>query len=195
MAGSGPTSTTDQIGELKRLVDWLDGAWLELQQMARWDWMWEAATVTILADTYVTAGSIPARRYDRRGTFNSTQQVTFIPWETFRLEYPAAQITSGVPLYWSIRPDKAFVVSSKPTANLALSVERWKNPSVMDEDADVPEMPSEHHMAIVWKAMMMYCNFEEAGVSRATTKAKLDFHMTALGLNEERAFEIGEPLC
>ena len=193
--GNGPSTTLNQVGEYERLVDWIDGAWNEIQQANLWDFMWEAETVTILATTNVTAGDIPARRYVQDATYYGSKRLTWMNWELFRQRYPAPLIVDGEPSAWSIRPDKAFVVNAKPTVDWALSVERYTNPVPMTADADVPALPSEHHMAIVYKALLLYANFEEAGVTRATAQAEYNRHMMALGLNELPEWSFGDPLA
>lgn len=192
--GNGPSTTENQTGEYKRLVDWIDGAWNEIQQANLWDFMWEAKTVTILATTNVTAGDIPARRYVQDATYYQSKRLTWMNWDLFRQRYPTPLIVEGEPSAWSIRPDKAFVVNAKPTVDWALSVERYTNPVPMTDDADVPALPAEHHMAIVYKALLLYANFEEAGVTRATAQAEYDRHMMALGLNELPEWSFGDPL-
>lgn len=194
IGGTGPATTISQSGELKRVVDWIDDAWNEIQQQSRWGFLWEAATVTVLANTGETAGTIAAARYDIDATYQGSTLLAYRPWAQFRADYPSALIVAGVPSVWSIRPDKAFVVNAKPTANTAYSVERWKNPIPMTADADIPALAAEHHMMIVHKAMLLYCNFEEAGVSRATTLREYQRHMTALGLVELPDFELAAPL-
>lgn len=192
--GNGPSTTLNQVGEYKRLVDWIDGAWNEIQQANLWDFMWEAEEVTILATTNVTAGDIPARRYVKDATYYGSKRLTWMNWDLFRQRYPDPLIVTGEPSAWSIRPDKAFVVNAKPSVNWALSVERYINPVPMADDDDEPALPAEHHMAIVYKALLLYANFEEAGVTRATAQAEYNRHMMALGLNELPEWSFGDPL-
>jgi len=195
IAGTGPTTTVSQTGEMKRVVDWIDGAWNEIQKRHLWDFLWESATVTIIATTNATTGTIPAVRYVKDATYQSSTPIEYVPWAEFRLRYPSALIVEGIPSAWSIRPDKAFVVNAKPTADTAYSVERYMNPVVMDEDADTPALPAEHHMAIVYKALLLYANFEEAGVTRATAQAEYERILGEMGFSELPDMQFGEPLC
>lgn len=188
-------ATTGQIGEADRVIKWVDDAWTEIQQAHTWDWLWQTGTVTIVAATNVTAGSIPAQRYVKDGTYNGAVPLTYLPWAVFRNEWPASRIADGTPTIWSIRPDKAFVVNAKPTSDLALSVEHYANPTAMAANDDVPTgLPDEHHMAIVYKALLLYANFEEAGVTRATAEAEFNRHMQAMGLYELPDASFGAPL-
>lgn len=193
-AGVGPSSTINQSGEYKRLVDWVDGAWAEIQREHKWDFLWERATVTVPLGQALVAEAIPAMRYVHGSAYIGAKPLEYMPWRRFAAAYPDALVTDGEPSAWSIRPDKGFAVNYKPMAATGISVERYKNPVPMMADTDTPAMPEEHHMAIVWKALLLYANFEEAGVTRATTQAEYTRHLSALGLMELPDFEFGDPL-
>lgn len=192
IADDGPISVVSQTGEMGRVVEWANDAWLTIQRKQHWDWLWEQATVTILAATSATAGSIPANRYLRDKARIGTARLAFRPWERFSILYPAPG--SGTPSVWSIRPDGSFVVDAAPTANTAITVERYRLPTSMAADADIPVMPERFHMAIVWRALMDASDYDEAGVSRATASAK---YAEVLGdaLSEGRpVLSLGAPL-
>jgi hypothetical protein len=183
------TDTTAATGVDAKVVNWVDLAWQRIQQMKLWDWMWEATTVTILANTAVTAGTISERRYIKDACRDANSSLlAFLPWEHFRHAYPSTLIAAGAPSAWSIRPDKAFAVNAKPTSNAALSVERYKAPSVMALDADTPTgLPTELHMAIVWRAVMLYAGHDEAGTLYQHAKAEYEKLMgTAAGEEQAR---------
>lgn len=192
--GNGPTTTLDQTGEYKRLVDWIDAAWNLIQLEHKWDFLWESATVEITADTYFTAGTIAAHRYEQDSGFIGTSRLVYRPWKAFREEYPIASIAAGTPSVWSIRPDKAFVVNAKPTANTTISVERYQNGTAMTADSSEPALPDAHRLMIVYRALIEYANFDEAGVTRATAQDKYEQHLNALGLHELPQWEFGGPL-
>ena len=167
MGIAGAASLTDTVAPVGldiKVVNWVDLAWQRIQQMRLWDWMWESATVTILATTYTTAGTIAERRYIKDSCRDANAALlTYMPWGEFRHAYPPALIATGTPSVWTIRPDKSFTVNAKPASNAALTVERFKAPSAMTLDADTPTgMPTELHMAIVWRAVMLYAGHDEA---------------------------------
>jgi hypothetical protein len=194
MGPTGPLTTLNQIGELKRCVDWIDGAWTTIQQDHNWSFLWERADLTVLANTNSLAGTIPAVRYKKRTTFNGVTRMTYREWVDFDEDYPDHLIVAGTPTVWSIAPDKAFVVNAKPTANTTFKVQRYRNPVAMAADADEPGLPIEHRMVIVYKALMLYSNFEEAGVTRETSRREFDRHMRALGAHELPDLMPGAPL-
>jgi hypothetical protein len=181
------TSTTAPVGIDIKIVNWVDDAFKRIQQNKLWSWMWESATVTILATTYTTAGTIAERRYIKDSCRDANAApLQFMPWGTFRHAYPPALIATGTPSVWTIRPDKSFTVNAKPASNAALSVERYKAPVVMTLDADVPTgMPSELHMAIVWRAVMFYCGHDEAGTLYQHANNEYRKLMATAGAEEE----------
>ena len=195
LSASPLTTTLNLTGDSARLVDWVDAAWIEIQQMRKWNWLWEQATVTITAGTNLTAGSVPAHRYDRDSAFVGQTPLTYADWDVFRTEWTTTEIVDGTPQWWTIRPDNAFVVNAKPTADFAITVERWKNPIAMAADADEPAMPSEFHMLIVWKAVMFYAGWDEAGAmyQNAAANFRRIFKM-AVNANTP-GFSIGDALC
>jgi len=197
LGGSGPSTTISQTGEMLQVVNWVDTAWERIQSSRNWDWLWEASTVTITANTSVTSGTIPASRYLKDCVRDSTGTLlSYLPWADFRLAYPTAQIAAGTPGTWTIRPDKSFAVNAKPTTNTTYSVERYKNPTAMTTDSDAttgtPQgIPSEHHMLIVWRAVMLYAGHDEAQVLYNHAQAEYRKVLSAMGITDHAEIEWG----
>lgn len=193
LGGSGPTATTGQTGEMLQVVEWIDEAWNRIQSSRNWEFMWEASTVTIVGGTNYTAGSIPQSRYIKHATTDSTGvEVLYMPWDDFRRTFPTALITTGNPSVWTIRPDKAFAVNATPAADKTFSVERYKNPTAMAADSDTPTgLPTEHHMAIVWRALMLYAGYDEAGEQYKRADGEYRKVMSAMGFGERPTIESG----
>lgn len=192
---TGPATTLGQVGEMLNIVNWIDASWQEIQGMKLWGWMWETATVVVVAGTSATVGTIAARKYITTEVYQGTTLMSYLPWEHFREAFPTSQIASGTPSVWTIRPDKAFVVNAKPTADTSYAVERYRNPTAMLVDADVPALDEEFHMAIVWRAAMKYAGFDEAGGAYQNAKMQFDFLMQGMGLNDLPDIGFGDPLC
>lgn len=167
-----PTTVVAQTGELKRVVDWTADAWRNIQGHRHFNWMWEQASLTMLATTSSLAGTIPEARYEKDSLYLPSASglglfPDFLPWDEFRQVYPFVQAGAGFGA-WSIAPDMSIRVDVAPAANQPFVVERYKLPTVLAGDTDVPEMPLDLHMLIVYVAMVSYANFDEAGVQRTT---------------------------
>lgn len=201
-----PTQTFDSVGvsgaagESLRVVGWVEAAYTDVQARRKWSFLWESATITVPAGDYVvpaaTVGAIAPDRYEKDSLFDSSgAYFGYLPWSQFRSAWPAVLIQNGTPSLWTIRPDGAFVVDAKPLADKTYTVERYMRPQVMALDADEPVIPLEFQMVIVWRALLMYCNFEEAGASRATATAEFDRIMNAMGAQELPDMIEAPPLC
>lgn len=193
LAGSGPTATTSQTGEMLQVVNWVDSAWERIQSGRNWDWLWEATTVTVTANTATTAGTIAASRYVHDATTTSAgSPLSYLPWDAFRVAFPSALIGAGNPSVWTIRPDKAFAVNAKPASNTTYNVERYKAPTTMTADGDTPTgLASEHHMAIVWRAVMLYAGHDEANGLYQHASAEYKKILGAMGGLDLPAIEWG----
>jgi len=167
IAGTGPASVVNQTGQLQSLVDWTADAWNEIQGDRLWSWQWEAVTLSFAVGEQFKLEGIPSRRWSKNA-FRETSEMTYVPWETFRRMYPVPQ--DGDPRTWSVRPDGAFMLSTKPVVATSIAVERYAIPTQLDSDDDIPAMPARYHMAVVWKAVMKYAEEQEAGVLRATAQ-------------------------
>lgn len=194
------TGVSGATGEALRVVGWVEAAYADVQSRRKWNWLWESAAVTVPSGDYVvaaaTVGAVPAARYEKGSLHDATGAFfAYRPWEVFRVSFPAPLIQAGTPSLWTIRPDGAFVVNSRPTADITYTLERYARPDVMANDTDEPVIPTEFQMVLVWRALLLYCNFEEAGVSRATALAEHDRIMNAMGIQDLPDMLEAPPLC
>lgn len=172
-ANSGPTTVGGaQSKDFQRIINWVADAWRELQGSRNWSWQWESASLTVLAATNTSsvAQSIAPARYDTDSAFIGTAPLDYYEWADFRQMWPLSDISDGTPVAWSIRPNLAFVVNSRPTADTTIIVERYVNPSELTLDADIPGLPSDLHMYLVWAALMKYAARDEAGSLYSTSE-------------------------
>lgn len=162
LSGDGPDTTLNQSGEALQVVQYVDDAWRQVQQMRRWRWMWELASITVLSGDSYVADSIPANQYIHDTAFIGMVDIAYVPWDQWRIAYPTITAT-GSPSEWTIRPDNAFTVNTLVSSDTTILVERYINPTTMDADDDTPSgLPVQHHMVIVWEAVRMYAGYDEA---------------------------------
>lgn len=172
--GPGPTTVVGQDSSLEhgRIVNWVNNAWLDIQGMRNWSWMWTNPTLTLTTGTFVIAGTLPPDRYDQDSAYfdDGSQEgrwLQYLPWDEYRHEYRVLNAPDNLTA-WTIRPDNSLSFNAQASVDQSISLERWSAPTSMTVDADEPAMPSDLHMLIVWTAMVKYANFDEAGVQRAT---------------------------
>jgi len=188
ITGSGPSTVVGQTGELNRIVDWTSDAYIEIQNSQRWNWLWVEFTRTLTAGgrSYdpVTDWSIFPIAWDKdafslyvtSAGVADEQPIGYMPWPTFKATagYGYGVISTGRPVVVSIKPDRTLVFDATLNTGYTFKGEYWGTPETLSLDADLPAMPEQYQMAIVWKAVMSYATYEEAGVLYTTAKAEYD---------------------
>ena len=128
VSGSGPSSTVSQSGEAKRLVDWINAAWLEIQGLHdTWFFMrstFSFQTVAGTGDYTPTAAGLSDHRYWFKDTLRTyktalglADEQWLIEWEyqVFRNTYRFGLQTTqqGRPVVFAEKPmDKALMLGS-----------------------------------------------------------------------------------
>ena len=77
-----------------------------------------------------------------------------IDWQQWRRDDGRGQ-EGGRPLVYAVAPDGSLCFGPVPDAAYAVSGEYWRGVQTLALDADVPDMPEDYHMAIVWKGLML----------------------------------------
>lgn len=212
VSGTGPVTTVNQTGEAKRLVDWINAAWLEIQGMHdTWAWMRSSFSFNTTASTgdYTPAAAgLTDLRYWFKDTFRVyradiglADEQWLVEWEyqTFRNTYRfnLNNTLEGRPVVFAERPqDKALLLGPLPETVYTVVGEYQKKPSALSGDTDTPEIPNEAlHWAILYKAMEYYALYESAG--EVLARAQKQF--SALKSQLEREYlppvYLGNPLA
>lgn len=170
--GPGPTTVVGQTAsiELGRIVNWVNQAWVDLQGRRNWSWMWVSGNLVITSGQSTIAGTLAPVRYDQDSFYYDDGSATgrlleYMPWDLFRPQYRVLNSTDNVTA-WTVRPDLTLAFNAAVSVNKNVYAERWTNPVEMAADADIPGLPTDLHMLIVWRAMIKYAGFDEAGIQR-----------------------------
>ena len=159
-----PAAVTNQTGEMLRLVNWINQAWLDIQnERADWSFMWTSGQTDTVAGSQ-TAVLLPDCRAIAPDTvYLGATKLEVVGWSTFDQLY-RRQTTQGQPRACSIRPDGLLALSPIPDAVYTINYDYFKKPSLMAEVTDVPgALPERFHNAIVWLAMKYYGEYEQDG--------------------------------
>lgn len=172
ISGDGPAATEGQSGMYAKILDWVKAAHEEVQQH-HLDWNFDQARVTLdlvggvesysPADTWGLDFKALAKDglYAYRASHgeNTRLWLTEIPWEEFR-QLRRVNVT-GHPIYIALSPDKRLHFYPVPDAGLKFVMEYFREPQVLAANTDTPRIPARYHMAIVWRAVMMWCGHDE----------------------------------
>lgn len=209
ISGNGPAAVTGQTGEMGRIVNWVQEAWLDVQRMrTNWWWMradFSFATVASQQAYTPTDASLTdlsqwhmstLRAYRTSDGVNDEQFLTEWSYPVFRDTYQYGLQAPGRPVVVSIRPrDRALLLGSTPDGIYTVvgEYQRAARPFVLS--TDVPGIPEEFHMIIVYGAMRKYAFFENAPEVAADANMHYNLLRDQLMENQTDDIVLGEPLA
>lgn len=175
---TAPTTTIGQTGELARYVNWVDQAWLEIQESQRnWRWMLSESTsndtLALGAVTVTLTGASSDYEeirpyFGHRGPFvlfykssigtTDCQETPYIPWAEFHGFYDSGKYasTTGRPQFCARAPDGTLKVFPKADVAYGVKYEYRKTVQTFAADATIPLMPVKYHPLIAYLALCFY---------------------------------------
>lgn len=165
LSGTGPASVTNQTGMDKKLVDWIASAWEEIQLMRNdWRFAWGEASVSVSAGAAsidpIGLGVTDLNVFKFDTAKFDGEYLKHTDWPLFSKRYRTAE--TGRPTYFAESPDRKIHFSLVPSIGGTFTAEYYKTPQVLASNTDVPRLPAQYHMAIVYKALMMYAAHDDA---------------------------------
>ena len=188
-AGTGPASVTGQHGEYQRLIDWVRDAWREIQ-IERRDWQFAWAQGEIPMEDGYRDYALP----EDFGSFGADtiylddKPLTLLPYRVFRQRF--RETTPERPRFITVTPNDvlrlshAVTIDALPGEGEVLSFEYYRLPQTLTANGDVPRMPEAYHMLIVYRAMVQYGLYENAGEVVQQGRMNAQRMMTYLGHDE-----------
>lgn len=209
VSGVGPSSVVNQAGEMRRLVDWVNTAYEDIQ-LTRTNWMWmrgEFSFNTTANDyDYSAAEAGIASRFNMWDVntlkayrtsigLSNESALSELDYASYRRAYLTGAQSTGNPVVFSIAPDRKLLLGAKPDDVYTISGQYWKAPQTLIADADIPEMPIEYHMLIVWRALEIYGLYEVASECVLRGKQSAFRYMNRLEMNQLPDVTFAGPLA
>lgn len=208
ISGAELVSVKDQRGEMARVVQWTCNAYVEIQNMRDWTWLWQSlqhvltpgkAVYDPLTDFGVPALAWKPKRfylYDQDEGRRARRPIYCEEWGEFDAYYTDPEAQSGRPGELSVRPDRSIVFSCAPDRHYMFEGEFRLTPERLTENTDAPSMPEQYHMAIVWMAVQTYAQYEEATTLYELATMRLANYLGQMMNTElEGCFAFGGPLA
>lgn len=207
VSGNGPTTVSNQSGEMKRLCDWIAQAYLEIQEKRpNWNWMVSPFSLQTVANDYeytATDAGIDTtfanwkmdtlRSYLTSTGYGTEQFVYPMAYDDFRNFYlfSTRRDSLSKPLYAAVSPSKSLLLGPVPNDIYTITGEYYKLPVLLANDSDTPEMPSRFHMAIVYRAMVEYGMFEAA--PEVVQRGQARFDEIIKKIEDDQLFDVTLP--
>lgn len=172
VAGDGPTSVTNQVGVLKKIVDRTSRAWIDIQtarpywKFMRNQFQWQTEIGVRSYSVVNDLGLLTCDKFDRDNTFlylTSTDDEKALTWYEYNMfrsrfrTYPP-----GRPTIITEEPGRNLAFNETPDQIYTVTMDYWMTPEKLQNNTDVPSMPEHFHDVIVWKAVMMFAGHEGA---------------------------------
>lgn len=178
--GTGPSAVTGQTGFELNLVDWIDTAYQDIQNFhPTWDFLRDdfSFDTTVAKRNYTPAeagitdfeswkifshGDI--RIYNTVIGVQNESRLSYVPWDGYRDSYyfGTNRTAPGRPHAVTYKPNRSLDLFQVPNDIFTVNGEYYKQADIMTADADIPIIPVNFHMIIVWRALMFYGAFDAA---------------------------------
>lgn len=202
------TTTAGQTGELARVVQWVQSAWLSIQMaQPNWRWMRKQASIVTVAgqaggydapDADVATWCLDTARNYVTASGNVTEIfMDFIEYDDFRDSYlyGALRTAQSRPLVFTIEPTNMLAFGPVPNGDHTVTSDYFSRASELADDAAIPLMPERFHMAIVWRALMLYGGYEAASEAYARGQNELTVIQSMLEIDQLPMIRMGGPLA
>ena len=209
IAGTGPSAVSSQVGQLKKVVDWTNDAWRELQLMHD-DWLWKRKDFTLTlsasdndysaADASVTdLGEWDLETFRIYLTSATVSDETFLSrmeYDVWRNVWVIGSQTPSRPNVVAQKPDLHLGFGPVPDATYTVTGQYLQATQQMSADADTPTgLPAEFHMIIVYIAMRKYAASEAAPEVWANAKDEYSRKLRALERKQLPKWRTGSALA
>ncbi len=181
--GSGPSAVTGQNEEYSRLLDFINEAWMYIQELyPNWAWMRASMSFpTVAAQASYTLAQIEATGtgFTNFGNWNrdsfryywtspgiDTEQVLYYrDYDYWRDVYQIGSLRAqeSTPCDITVLPALGLGIGPTPAAGFTITGDYYKVATELTASTDEPGMPPQFHMLIVYRAMMLYGAGEAAG--------------------------------
>lgn len=179
LSGVQPSSVVGQTGRLLKVVSYTAEAWRLIQLMhASWRFMRKelpSTCLTTAGTARYTAASWSITDlaawiteedtvsiYKQSTGVSDESHLRHIDWREWRRLYDFGAQSNDRPTRYAISPANEFCLGAAPDATYVVRGEYRRTPQILSANSDVPICPEQFHSIIVWRAVMLMDEHDEA---------------------------------
>lgn len=184
------SSVTGQVGRLASIVLWVARAnRMICNKHAEWRFLESEFEADTIAGTprytaaswnlsrfaaWKVAGPLEARisLYDLDIGASDEARLHYLPWKDFYQRRLRGEIDADRPIYFTVTPADEIAFSPTPDKAYRVRGIYRRAPKELTSNEDVPDLPERFHDAIMYRAMMMLADFDEAVYTRSQAEAE-----------------------
>jgi len=167
--GTGPSTVTPTAEDEADVVRYIKDANTDICSMwFNWDFLWgeystntTASTSTLTSPSDLAQWNIDSVVYDP--TSESWQPLIYVGWREYKEDYKYGTISTGVPEFFSVKPNNVIDLYPTPNSATTLTAEYWKAPTVLSASTDTPVIPTRFQRIIICRAKVYYAEQNDAG--------------------------------
>ena len=188
----GVFSVKGQGGMPLRAVKWVRRAWVEIQGLREWRFLWcsgvfntvigqieyhakENLALTPSLKSWVTDKNKVRLVDDGRSSY-----LKYVKWESWGLEEGSTQR----PYAYTIKPDNTLVLNTAPDKLYQVYFEYFRTPQILTENTEIPIVSEEYHEVILYKAMTYLAAEQDAPEVYQDSQRHLNIWLSAMKSKE-----------
>ncbi len=204
IAGADPTTVLNQTSRRKKMVDWVQQAWVDIQLM-RGDWLFMHSqfsfdTVVATRDYLAASYGISDMKLWDTGSFliyetakgeSDQNNLGHLSYGKWREQYRArmGDRDDGRPQLITILPDNQVRFEPRPDKIYTIEGDYKRATQEFSANADVPtNLPDDFHMIIVWQALKYYAFKENAPDTLEQAEINFDALLVRLEIEQLPTF-------
>lgn len=212
LSGTGPSTTVGQVGDMKRVVDWIEDAYLDIQNdHTTWRFLRNTFSFSTTAsdqDYTPTQAGIASpglknwvkediKIYLTSAGVSNETELEYVPWDFFKANYMfgSHRTQEGYPSIVTVDPSDTLFLWQLPNAIYTVSGEYYANADEFADEGAYPIFDEDFHMVIVWRALMYYGAWAAADEKYAHGNNEHRKLFRSLELKELEEPTFGEPLA
>lgn len=165
VAGVGPITISDNRAEYQRLIKWIREANVEIQgKYANWRFLWHRDQyITVPGQSYYLVNELLSDNINlyRPDSFK-INGCKLADTDFFNPNIVFDETAHGTPTAVIIQPDNSQKLWPIPDTDDSVTYEYYQQPQQLIEAEDNPLIPEPWHKLIIYRAMMMYGDYENA---------------------------------
>jgi hypothetical protein len=166
--GTGPSTVTPSSEEEQDIVRQIKQATLDIEsRWFNWDFLWAehsgttvASTSTITSPSDLAQWNIDSVVYDPSSS--GWQPLEYVGWNQYREDYKYGTVATGIPEYFSVKPDNVIDLYPTPNSATSITAEYWKTPTELSSSTDVPVIPTRFQRIIIARAKLFFASQNDA---------------------------------
>jgi len=172
LAGSGPEDLSAVSGDEARIKAWVNDAWVDIQSHSPyWDFLWSEFRFQTQDgyrdyDPAQTSANVWERdsflMYKTADGESQENFLNYVPYADWRSNFERGEPETKPPSHFTILPNNRIRLDTFPDDTYTITGTYWKKPVPLVENTDTPVVASNHHLAIVYRALLYYATYEEA---------------------------------